>query len=416
MHSKEGFDQQTEKMYGSNMNNLDLKQIRITLFVFSFLYALFFISDYYLLNEYLSVLFIIRFCVVIPLFIITALLTYKKYFIMINQKIMMFNFILAGGGISFMLIVKPDNFIYYGGMFMIYFSGYLLLNLDYLHSSIGGWVTFAFYSIGFLIYHGRITIDLIYPSMFFIGANIIGMIGSYSFESINRKNFLNSLKINEYNSDLRNKISEQTQNIAKINIEIVFALAKLVETRDHNTGVHTENVGRYCSLIAEGLDEKVFISQNLSKEVFVSVIKIASVLHDIGKVGISDTILNKNAKLDDSEFEIMKTHSLIGSEILEKIQKSYPHNEFINMGYRIARSHHEWYDGTGYPDGIKGEEIPLCARIMALSDVYDALVTKRPYKEAYPHEKAVGIIMAETGSHFDPVIVAAFLENQSKFL
>jgi response regulator RpfG family c-di-GMP phosphodiesterase len=327
----------------------------------------------------------------------------------------MFNFILAGGGIAFMLIIKPENFIYYGGMFMIYFSGYLLINLDYLHSSIGGWFTFAIYFIGFLIYHGRITNDLIYPSMFFIGANIIGMIGSYNFESINRKNFLSSLKINEYNNDLRNKISEQSQDIAKINIEIVFALAKLVETRDHNTGVHTENVGRYCSIIAEGLDEKVFSVQNLSKEVFVSVIKIASILHDIGKVGISDTILNKNAKLDDFEFEIMKTHSLIGSEILEKIQKNYPNNEFINMGYRIARSHHEWYDGTGYPDGLKGEEIPLCAKIMALSDVYDALVTKRPYKEAYPHEKAVGIIMAESGSHFDPVIVAAFIENQSKF-
>jgi putative two-component system response regulator len=153
-----------------------------------------------------------------------------------------------------------------------------------------------------------------------------------------------------------------------------------------------------------------------TKEIFVAVIKVASILHDIGKVGISDTILNKNGKLDQAEFELMKSHTLIGSDILEKIQKSYPHNEFINMGLDIARSHHERVDGSGYPDGLKGNDIPLSARIMALCDVYDALTTKRPYKEAYPHEKAIELIKAEAGSHFDSVIVDVFLRNHEKFI
>ena len=128
----------------------------------------------------------------------------------------------------------------------------------------------------------------------------------------------------------------KTEDITKINIEIVFALAKLVETRDHDTGVHTENVVQYCEIITEGIDDEEFIAIGTTKEIFVSVIKVASVLHDIGKVGISDTILNKKGKLDEFEFELMKTHTLIGSDILEKIQKNYPHNAFINMGLDVV--------------------------------------------------------------------------------
>jgi len=361
------------------------------------------------------VLFFIRFCIVIPMFAITVLLTYKKSFVENHQRLMMFNFILAGSGISIMLIIMPDNFIYYGGMFMIYFSGYLLINLDFVHASIGGWSTLIVYFLGFVIYQGSITPELLYSSMFFIGSNIIGMMGSYNFEVIKRKNFLSNLKINTYNYDLKNEVFKQTQDIMKINIEIVFALVRLVETRDHNTGVHTENVVRYCTIIAEGLDDKEFIAIGTTKEVFKEVIKVASVLHDIGKVGISDTILNKKGKLDEYEFELMKTHTLIGSDILEKIQKSYPKNEFINMGLDIARSHHERFDGSGYPDGLKEKVIPLSARIMAICDVYDALTTQRTYKEAYSSEKAVELIKQENGSHFDPMIVEVFLENQNQF-
>jgi HD-GYP domain-containing protein (c-di-GMP phosphodiesterase class II) len=416
MLHKDSFDLATERLYRRDPNNLEIKETRIILLVFSFLYALFSISDYYLLKEYLTMLLVIRFCIVIPMFFLTIFLTYKKIFVEINQKIMMFNFILSGVGISIMLIIKPDNFIYYGGMFMIYFSGYLLINLDFIHAALGGSINFLLYFIGFIIYHGTITSVFSYSSMFFIGANIIGMVGSYNFEIIKRKNFINSLKIIEYNRDLKNEISKQTQDIAKINIEIVFALAKLVETRDHNTGVHTENVGKYCAIIAGNLDEKVYLEHNTTKGAYVETIKVASILHDIGKVGISDTILNKNGKLDQFEFELMKTHTLIGSDILEKIHKNYPQNEFINMGLNIARSHHERYDGTGYPDGLKGEAIPLSARIMALCDVYDALTTQRPYKEAYSHSKAVALIKAEKGSHFDPVIVEIFLNNQNRFI
>lgn len=411
-----GFDLVKEKMYEQDRDNSGLYQIRKTLIVFSLLYAAFSISDYYLVNEYWNLLSFIRFCIVIPIFIITIGITYKKVFVRIAQKLLLANFIIAGIGISFMLILKPDNFIYYGGMFMIYFSGYLLIRLSYLYSLIGGWTTFLIYVCGFIIYNKGITDDLIYSSMFFIGANIIGMIGCYNTECINRKYFLNSLKISEYNNELEYKIENQNEEIAKVNIEIVFALANLVEARDKCTGIHLENVAKYCTIITEGLNEKLFNNESMTKGEFLNTIEVASVLHDIGKVGIADSILNKDAKLSIEEFEQMKKHSVIGSEILEKVKKGYANNKFINMGIKITRWHHERYDGTGYPDGLKGQAIPLCARIMVLCDVYDALTSKRAYKDAYSHEKAVEIITNEIKNYFDPEIVEVFLLEQEQFI
>jgi putative two-component system response regulator len=132
-------------------------------------------------------------------------------------------------------------------------------------------------------------------------------------------------------------------------------------------------------------------------------------LHDIGKVGIPDRILLKPGKLEPEEFNVMKQHTIIGAQTLEAVYEKYQSNVFIEMGIAIARSHHEWWDGTGYPDGLAGNDIPLCARIMAIADVYDALRTTRCYKQAMPHEAAIAIIREESGNHFDPAVVNTFL-------
>jgi putative two-component system response regulator len=148
---------------------------------------------------------------------------------------------------------------------------------------------------------------------------------------------------------------------------------------------------------------------------FIDNIYHAAPLHDIGKVGIPDKILLKPGKLTHEEFDIMKTHTTIGAATLEQVQARYPGNAFVNMGIALTRSHHEKWDGTGYPDGLAGKEIPLSGRIMALADVYDALRSNRPYKEAFSHEKSVGIILSGKGSHFDPAVVDAFEACAAEF-
>jgi putative two-component system response regulator len=134
-------------------------------------------------------------------------------------------------------------------------------------------------------------------------------------------------------------------------------------------------------------------------------------MHDIGKVGIPDGVLLKQGRLTADEFEIMKRHSLIGASTLESVRQQYPKNTFLEMGIAIARSHHEWWDGSGYPDGLAGEAIPLPARLVALVDVYDALRSRRPYKEPFSHEKAVEIIVGESGRHFDPFLIGIFQDE-----
>jgi putative two-component system response regulator len=142
---------------------------------------------------------------------------------------------------------------------------------------------------------------------------------------------------------------------------------------------------------------------------------LTSPLHDIGKVAVPDAVLLKPGPLTPDEFEIMKRHASVGWETLDAVLRAHPEAKFLRMARDIAGSHHERFDGTGYPLGRKGEDIPLCGRIVALADVYDALTTKRVYKPAFSHDKARDIIVAASGTHFDPAIVDAFLENEDEF-
>jgi response regulator RpfG family c-di-GMP phosphodiesterase len=150
-------------------------------------------------------------------------------------------------------------------------------------------------------------------------------------------------------------------------------------------------------------------------EKYIEDIYQSSILHDIGKVGIQDSVLLKPGKLNAEEFDIMKRHAALGGDALAEIESWTEGRSFLTIGIEIAYYHHEKWDGTGYPDGRKGEDIPLAARIVAIADVYDALTTKRLYKEAFTHEKSRGIIISLKGSHFDPDVVDAFLANEKTF-
>ncbi len=195
---------------------------------------------------------------------------------------------------------------------------------------------------------------------------------------------------------------------------IVFSLAKLAESRDPETGVHLERMREYSRLLTRRLARIPKYSTQIDAD-FIRAIYLTSPLHDIGKVGIPDNILLKPGKLTTEEFEIMKQHAIIGCKTLDAAYAACPSAEYLRLARDIACSHHEKYDGSGYPHGLIGEEIPLCARIVALADVYDALTTRRVYKEAYSHSVARGIIVDSSGTHFDPDVVAAFIDLEEDF-
>lgn len=204
-------------------------------------------------------------------------------------------------------------------------------------------------------------------------------------------------------------LSLETREIA------IFAMAKLAESRDPETGAHLERVRSYSKVLAQNLGATREFAGKIDAD-FVRLIYLTSPLHDIGKVGIPDSVLLKPGRLNDNEFQIMKRHPTIGASTLDAAIRMFPGVGFLEMARDIAAGHHERYDGSGYPAGLVGEEIPLSARIVALADVYDALTSKRVYKDAMGHEVAKSMIVADSGSHFDPRIVRAFLQTEERFV
>ena len=195
---------------------------------------------------------------------------------------------------------------------------------------------------------------------------------------------------------------------------VIFSLAKLAESRDTETGNHLERIRHFSKLLAErmfALPDNPF----RTNRVFIENIFLTSPLHDIGKVGIPDAVLLKPGRFNDAERRAMMEHSRIGYNTLHDALEKYPHTDYLQMGAEIALYHHEKYDGSGYPEGLQGESIPLAARIVALADVYDALTSKRTYKEAYSHREALELIVEDSGSHFDPAIVEVFLQCEEQF-
>lgn len=206
---------------------------------------------------------------------------------------------------------------------------------------------------------------------------------------------------------LEKLVEEKVREITSAQRGMIFALAKLAESRDDDTGTHMERVRSVCKIVAESLRRCNGYGEIIDDR-FVENIYHTSPLHDIGKVGVSDAILLKPGKLAPEEFEIMKTHTIIGAETLLNVQSEFPDNAFVAMGIEITRWHHERWDGKGYPDGLVEEAIPWSARIMAVADVYDALRSKRCYKDAFSHEKSQDIILEGSGSQFAPSVVKAF--------
>ncbi|ENM5917181.1 two-component system response regulator [Vibrio mimicus] len=218
------------------------------------------------------------------------------------------------------------------------------------------------------------------------------------------------------NDYLETEVLRRSSELDRMQDAVVFALASLAETRDPETGNHLLRTQHYVKLLAQRLAATEKYREALTPRIIDTYFKAAP-LHDIGKVGIPDNILLKPGKLTDSEFAIMRNHALLGKLALEKAEKlSGACTELIKAAKEIAMGHHEKWDGSGYPQGLKGEDIPLSARLMALADVYDALICRRVYKEPMSHEEAKAIILKGCGTHFDPQVIEAFLTEEQNFI
>ncbi len=221
-------------------------------------------------------------------------------------------------------------------------------------------------------------------------------------------------QIEQQNRTLVQRVQAQVRDITDAHLSTIFALSKLAEYRDPETGQHLERMREYCRSLCREMQELPKY-RSVIDDVFIDNAYIASPLHDVGKVGIPDGILRKRGTLTYSESEVMKTHATIGAETLRAVNIKHPGNKFLQRGIEVAESHHERWNGSGYPYGLAGEDIPLIARIVALADVYDALTSKRCYKEAFSHEKSRNIILEEQGRQFDPDVVDAFSKAEQTF-
>ena len=225
----------------------------------------------------------------------------------------------------------------------------------------------------------------------------------------------NYLFIKNYQNQLELMVQERTEKIEKTKDTIIKSMGVLAEFRDPETGAHIKRTQYYLLELSKHLKNNERYSHYLTEEVIEAMFKSAP-LHDVGKVGVPDSILFKPGSLTDEEFDIMKEHPLFGKMAIDAIEEELPGELFISYAHDIAYTHHEKWNGAGYPRGLEGEEIPICGRIMALADVYDALVTERVYKPPFTHERAKSIILEGKGVHFDPDIVDAFLELEERFI
>ncbi len=211
----------------------------------------------------------------------------------------------------------------------------------------------------------------------------------------------------DYSTNLEGMVQDKIRDMAELQYSIVHVMADMVEKRDGTTGEHLLRTREFIKLLIESVVEEGIYSDELS-DVEPELYAHASQMHDVGKISISDSILLKPGKLTAEEFEIIKTHTVIGARSLDYATASVNEAQFLEIASEFARSHHEKWDGSGYPSGLSGEDIPLTGRLMAIVDVYDAIISKRPYKPSMTHEQAVDIIISDSGTHFDPKLVKVF--------
>ena len=415
-----GFSRRDFQSIDSNdlhIRNQNISYMRKTILVCVFLYSGFAFLDLLIYPKLFAEFAIIRFGIVVPYLLFTFFMSYTKFYIKHNQILTVFLYFFAGAGIVTMIFLIDGPNYYFSGLFIVFGVGFYLIRLRWMYSIMAFLLVMVYFIGGGMLYEFLSLEEVFVHSFFYFSFAIVGAFGSYfddnyitsqeQFEIKNRKDK------KELELTLTKQLQISNKRLEDVNLShelTITSLATLAEARDNLTGDHLNRVGTLSYLLADAIPVKIYSKNEVGKQNFMKHIQLASIMHDIGKISVSDEILNKPSKLTKDEFEIIKTHSSIGASTLESIQKqNKKDNEFINLGIEIAKYHHERWDGTGYPTGIKGEEIPLSARIVALIDVYDALVSIRPYKLKFSKEKSLNIIKEGKGKHFDPELVEIFL-------
>lgn len=265
--------------------------------------------------------------------------------------------------------------------------------------------------------------------LYIIGCMMFGfVVGVYAYGNINADNYREIAMLESIVSSLNgftvtltiiililvgNKKAHMHRDLLEMQHNIIITMADIVENRDENTGGHIKRTAKYVEIIAETLLEKGCY-QNILNQQYINNMVIAAPLHDIGKIHVPDSILKKQGKLTDEEYAIMKSHTTEGRKLLLNAEKTLGHFEYLDLAVEMAYGHHEWWNGKGYPQGVTEHNIPLCARIMAVADVFDAIVSQRCYKGSMTLDEAYEIIKHESGSHFDPIVVGGFLDARER--
>ncbi|MDR3300813.1 MAG: response regulator [Candidatus Accumulibacter sp.] len=222
-------------------------------------------------------------------------------------------------------------------------------------------------------------------------------------------------ELKDYNDNLQEMVEKKTEDVLILQNAVLQTMAELVECRDDNTGGHIERTRYYLHVLVNAMAEQNLYPEQVSAWIKDKFFFTSVQLHDVGKISISDNILKKQGSLTPEEFDEMKSHTTFGADIIEKIKRRVKETAFLDYAKIFALTHHEKWNGTGYPAGLAGENIPLQGRLMAIGDVYDALISERPYKMPMSHNRAVSIIKEGSGTHFDPQLVEVFLSVADRF-
>lgn len=248
----------------------------------------------------------------------------------------------------------------------------------------------------------------------YLDFNLVDFVSKPFFPELILKKIALNIELSSYRNNLKAIINRKTQTIEHLNDAIFISLAELVEFRDLETGGHIKRTAAYLEILVKAMSHLNKYKEIMTPEYIHDIIRSAP-LHDIGKIGISDSILLKNGKFNSEDFEYMKQHTILGGNTIQNVINRTKSCSFLSIAKDMALHHHEKWDGSGYPYGLSKYDIPLCARIMAIADVYDALTSQRRYKEAVSHETAVNIILSCSGTHFDPDIVDVFRDMHIQF-
>jgi len=320
------------------------------------------------------------------------------------------------GGMGLRSWVGILNFVF------LEFYCFVILGIQFRTALATGIIILLMFEVALLVELGEDRGMLLYWSYHVITLFILAAGIGWWREFLLRKDFstqttLKAAKdfLKYQNELLETEVDKRTRKIQDAQDVTIEILASLAETRDNETGNHVRRTQHYVRALARRLQHHPAFAAHLDDDQIDTLFKFAP-LHDIGKVGIPDSILLKPGKLDPDEFEIMKTHTTIGLSAIENAEKRLGVPvEFLACAKEIALSHHEKWDGSGYPNKLAGDAIPISARLMAVADVYDALTSRRVYKDAMPHDQAIAMIVEGSGKHFDPEIVAAFLQISDSF-